>query len=105
MTDAPEFDLSELSWEDSMAVDLAGLRVAKALKALDADAAEAASGRIAQVLATCVVSVPRTWLVGRAPETVDWHDPASFRWLRATGMQQLLTAFREAQRPENAGKN
>lgn len=103
--EAPEFDLSELSWEDSAAIDLAGMRASKAIKAQDADEAEKAFAAIRQTLATCVVSMPRTWLVGRAPEAIDWSDPASFRWLRATHMQLLLAAFREAQRPEAVTKN
>lgn len=103
--EGPEFDLSELSWEDSAAVDLAGMRASQAIRKQDADGAEKAFAAIRQTLATCVVSIPRGWLVKRAPAEIDWSDPASFRWLQATHMQLLLTAFREAQKPEHVTKN
>lgn len=105
MSDGPEFDLSELTWADGVAIDLAGLRAAKAMKALDPDAAEEALATIRRVLATVVVSVPRAWLVTRAPEPLDWRDPESFRWLKSTHMEKLIAAWRVANRAENATGN
>ena len=102
---APQFDLSRLSWKDSKALSVQQMRLAKAQAERDIDGIEAGYANLEKSLSLVVVSVPRDWLVDGAPEDIDWSDPASFNWLRSTGMRDLVKAFGEAQTPAEASGN
>lgn len=43
-----------------------------------------------RLVSEVLVEVPRDWLVSRAPETLDWSDPASLRWVKVSRFEQLV---------------
>jgi len=96
----PTFDLSELSWRESKSLATMQTRMANAQSERDVAGLEAGFAGMEAFLARVVVSVPRDWLVASAPDNVNWKDPASFDWLRAARMKDLMSALAEAQSPE-----
>jgi hypothetical protein len=105
MADAPEFDFSQVSWGMARQSMVAQTLMQKAIQTNDPETLERALDLIQQYLAKVVVSVPRAWLVGSAPEELDWRDPASFNHLLQRRMGDLLRAMNEAQSAGELAKN
>ncbi len=52
-----------------------------------------------------IVSVPRDWLMGNAPEKLDWSKPDTLGWLRSDRSLMLQKAAADARSPEGISGN
>jgi len=96
----PEFDFSDLSWKES--IDLGKMKsiIAAALDIKDEKEQlrryDTILARIQDMLRRSVVSIPREWLVKRAPETIDFSQIGEVaEWLRKDRVSELLQALQE----------
>lgn len=48
-----------------------------------------------------LVSVPREWLVSRAPDGLDWKNPESLDWLRVGKLEEIVHAIFEERSAKN----
>jgi len=58
-----------------------------------------------EYMATVLVSVPKAWIVKRAPAEIDWSQMESFEYLKQNRMGDLMQGLNEAQDPESVTKN
>ncbi len=94
----PEFDFSDLSWAESIELgkmksiiaDVVALKDEKEqLRRYDTILA-----RIQDMLRRSVVSIPREWLIKRAPDAIDYSQPGEVaRWLRKDRVGELIQAL------------
>jgi hypothetical protein len=99
----PVFDVPDLSWEDSKQLTLIGARMQTGQ--LTIENMEQHFRDIETVLSKVVVSVPRSYLVRKAPDAIDWSTPSAFQWLKARKMMPLLQALGQAQTAEALSGN
>lgn len=59
---------------------------------------------IQATIGSCVVSIPRSWLVDDAPEELDWKDPRSLDWLESSRFEELISLV-SGQRAARNAKN
>ena len=93
--DQPVIDFSELSWGDTKRIPALGDRFnqeqAKGTAA-DANVLNALLLELIGMIAPLVVSVPRAWLVRRAPDDLDFGQPDALNWLRKDRVMDLINA-------------
>lgn len=99
----PTFDFSELSWGDSLALTKVQTTILELTQLQDKMTAEDAQRLgeafvgITEHLAIITRTVPRHWLVSRAPEHLDFSDPLSFDWVKQKYIGKLMKAMTDAQ--------
>lgn len=86
VAEAPVFDFDEMSWGDSKQIMILGEK----LKAASGDTAMSLFADLEKAVSPYIVSVPRSWLVKRAPDPVDYSQPGALEWLRRSRFYELL---------------
>lgn len=85
----PIFNLDELSWGDTKALAAIGSRIRASVS--DESAVMAAFSEAEVIIGSIVECIPRSWLVKRAPATIDYTAAGGFNWLRRDKFLELLT--------------
>lgn len=96
----PVFNLRKLSWIDEKMASIGSHKISKGSQTGDIDLTVEGFGMMESHIAKCLISVPSDWLVDGAPppDSIDWSDKESFKWLRGTKFEVLiteLTAFKK----------
>lgn len=94
----PVLDFSNLSWGDAEEADILSMEAGKAQQAGDIEAVRKAQRGLRLLIARVVVSLPRSWLVKNAPESLAFDDPDTYRHLRRDKMQELLSYYRDPEK-------
>lgn len=93
--DKPILDLDELSWGDTKALISAGATLTNGKASITEQMA--AMSCIEQLIGPLVVSIPRAWLVKRAPEVMDYSKAGAFDYLRKDKFLELVNVVMTAQ--------
>lgn len=105
----PTFDFSRVSYRQGREMTRAQIRLAHVVQKMDALPPEADLEPLlseydalldiqADYVRQCIEFVPRDWLIDSAPDTIDWHDPASLDYLRADKFTALIEAMADAEK-------
>lgn len=123
--DVPVIDFSQLSYDDSMAMNRIEATIQRVqilaqrtksenvpdsvldelLKLTHPDEMDKVADQVRQYMARVVRYVPRSWLVERAPESLDFGNAETYRWLRQDKTPRLRQMIRLAQTADEAAKN
>lgn len=93
--DAPVFDFEDISWGESKQLSRLLLRLGTMMtESNGGDNADAINEieKIEAAIAPYIVSVPRAWLVKRAPAEIDWQQAGALNHLRRARFGDLLAA-------------
>ena len=85
----PVFDRSRISHRENKQVSVLQARLKAAQSSGDWQETETCLNLTDAFFSKFLVSVPRSWLVPGAPESLDWSDPESLNWLQADKYQTL----------------
>ena len=88
----PIFDRSRISHRENKQVSVLQARLKAAQASGDWQEIETCLNQTDAFFARFLVSVPRTWLVPNAPDTLDWSDADSLNWLQADRYNDLAAA-------------
>lgn len=89
----PVINSATLSWRESRRASALSMMMSKVGELPYDRIGEEMEARVMEIqgfMAKYVTSVPRSWLVDDAPETLDWSEPESFDWLRQDKFFALL---------------
>ncbi len=91
--EAPIFDFEDISWGESKQLSRLLLRLGGMITD-GGDSADAITEieKIEAAIAPYIVSVPRSWLVKRAPASIDWQTTGALNHLRRARFGDLLAA-------------
>lgn len=87
----PVIDFDEMSWGDSKQIMIIGEKMQK--PGMDSDAQIALFADLEKIIGPLITSIPRSWLVKRAPETLDYTQAGSLDMLRGGRFMELLNLF------------
>lgn len=99
------FDFSEMSWGDVKESYNAQSELERANTAQDAEAIARVMARIEALIASALVSIPRVWLVKKAPKTPDFSDPVTLNYLRESRFVDLFNGYLAALGSRSVSKN
>ncbi len=108
-TEQPVIDLAELSWGDTKAMVAAAARLSMigdgTISEIDAQEIAHTLEALEALIAPIIISIPRSWLVKRAPEQVDYVN-GGLNWLRRGKFMELANyVTANAQRADEEAKN
>lgn len=84
--EAPVLDFEEMSWGDSKQIMILGEK----LKKSTGDDTMALFTELETFIAPYIVSIPRPWLVKRAPDPLDLKQPGILEYLKRARFYDLL---------------
>ncbi len=105
-TEQPIIDFDELSWGDTKALVAAAVQF-QTLGETEIDATKAADifTALESLIAPLIISIPRTWLVKRAPEQIDYCN-GGLNWLKRGRFMELANyVTTNAQKADEEAKN
>lgn len=91
VVEQPVIDFDEMSWGDSKQILIIGEKMRKP----DTDSAALIDlfADLEKIIGPLITSIPRSWLVKRAPETPDYTQAGSLDLLRGERFMELLNLF------------
>lgn len=102
----PVYDFGEMSWGDTKALISVKDEFRSAGASGDVGKVIEVFAKIERYIAPLIVSMPRSWLVKRAPELIDFCSPGGFDHLKTNRFLDVMSAVIDhASEAQNTSKN
>lgn len=83
-------ELEDMSWGDSKKYDILAVKLQKATLAADEAEQEKYYAEMEALIGKCIISLPRSWLVRRAPDGLDFTKPGSLEYVKSKRVVEII---------------